>query len=111
MGRDTPEDVVMNDLLNDVTVVVGTGSVRDSCKENRRSRYVVLKGIPEAEWLIHGLTKLKGGNGASGWGRRDPVVVGRVSRAGAVKVSVTVEVSTGEAVAAMDKGGVVVMGI
>ena len=49
VGKDTSDEMVMRDLLDDDTAVVGAGLVRDSWVEDRRSRYVVVKSIPEAE--------------------------------------------------------------
>ena len=53
-------------LANDFEAVVGTSLVRDSWVENRRSWYVVEKGITEMERLKDGLTNLKGSDGAEG---------------------------------------------
>lgn len=99
--------VVVKDLLDDVAVVVGAGLVRGSWVEFRRSRYVVVKGIPEVEWLKDGLSKLKGGDGGSVWCRRAPVVIRRVDKAGDVRVAEKVELLSGEAAVALFKGGVV----
>ena len=67
VGRDTSDEEVRKEMLNDVVAVVGAGLVRDSSVEDRKSRYVVVKGIPEAEWIKNGMSNLKGGC------RRDPV--------------------------------------
>ena len=61
-------------MADDVTAVVGAGLVKDSWVEGRKSRYVVVSGIPEAEWMKDGMSKLKGGTGEVMWGRRAPVV-------------------------------------
>ena len=111
VGRDTSDEDVRREILDDVAAVVGAGLVRDSWVEGRKSRYVVVKGNPEAEWVKDGLSKLKGGSGGSLWGRRAPVVIGRVGKAGAARVSVKVEVESGEAAASLVRGGVVFMGL
>ena len=67
VGRDTSDEEVRKEMLDDVVAVVGAGLVRDSSVEDRKSRYVVVKGIPEAEWIKNGMSNLKGGC------RRDPV--------------------------------------
>ena len=66
-----------------VTAVVGAGLVRDSWVEGKKSRYVVVQGIPEAEWVKDRMSKLKGGAGGAVWGRRAPVVTSRAGKAGA----------------------------
>lgn len=63
--------------------------------EDSLSRYSVVKGIPEAEWLKDGLTKLKGEGGERLWGHWLPVVVGRVGKRGAQRVSVKLEAASG----------------
>ena len=63
VGRDTSDEDIRKEILYDVAAVVGAGLVRDSWVEERKSRYVVVKGIPEAEWIKDGMSKLKGGSG------------------------------------------------
>ena len=109
--KETSDEMVMKDLLDDVTAVVGSGLVHDSWVDDRRSRYVVVKSIPEAEWVKDGLSKLKGGAGEGGWGRRAPVVVGRIGKPGAERVSVKVEVLSGEVAAALVKNAAVFLGL
>ena len=111
VGRDTYEEEVRKELERDVTAVVGAGLVRESWVEERKSRYVVVKGIPEAEWVRDGRSKLKGGTGEVVWGRRAPVVVSRAGKAGAAHVSVKVEVVSGEATAFLVKGGAAFLGL
>ena len=94
-----------------MTAVVGAGLVRDSWVEGRKSRYVVVSGIPEAEWLKDGMSKLKGGTGEVMWGRRVPVVTLRTGKAGAARVSVKVEVVSGEAAVSLVKGGAIFLGV
>ena len=105
--KDTSNEMVIKDLLDDVMAVVGTGLVRDSWVEDCRSWYVVVKSIPEAEWVKNRLTKLKGGAGVGGWGCRAPVVVGRIGKPEAERVSVKVEVLSGEVASALVKNRVV----
>ena len=109
--KETSDEMVMKGLLDDVMAVVGSGLVRDSWVEERRSWYVVVKSIPEAEWVKDGLTKPKGGAGEGGWGRKGPVVVGRIGKPGAERVSVKVEVLLGEVAAALVKNGAVFVGL
>ena len=92
VGRDISYEDVRKELVDDVTAVVGAGLVKDSWVEERKSRYVVVKGVPEAEWMKDGMSKLKGGGVGSMCGRRAPVVTSRVGKAGAARVSVKVEV-------------------
>ena len=111
VGRDTSDEVVRKEVADDVTAVVRAGLVRDSWVEGRRSRYVVVGGIPEAEWLKDGMSKLKGGTGEVVWGRRAPVVTLRTGKAGAARVSVKMEVVSGEAAASLVKGGAIFLGV
>ena len=111
VGRDTSDEDVRKDLVDDVTAVVGAGLVRDSWVEERKSRYVVVKGVPEAEWMKAGMSKLKGGVVGPMWGRRAPVVTSHVGKAGVARVSVKVEVVSGEAARSLVKGGAVFMGL
>ena len=61
MGKDTRDDAVRTTVVDDVPAVVGGALVKDSWVEDHLLRYVVVKGIPEAEWLKDGPSKLKGG--------------------------------------------------
>lgn len=103
MGKDTSDEMVMKDVLDDVTAVVGACLLRDSLVEHCRLRYVVVKKVPQPEWLNDGFTRLKGGAGRGGWGHLAMVVVSRVVKSGAVGVSVKVEVLSGEDTAALVK--------
>ena len=109
--RDTSNEDVRKELADDVAAVVGAGLGRDSWVEDRKSRYVLVKGIPEAEWVMDGVSKLKGGAGEAVWGRRAPVVTTRVGKADAARVSAKVEVVSGEAAASLLKGGAVFLGL
>ena len=98
-------------MMGDVTAVVGAGLVKDSWVEGRKSRYVVVSGIPEAEWMKDGISKLKGGTSEAVWGRRAPVVTSRTGKAGAARVSVKVEVVSGEAASSLVRGGAIFLGV
>ena len=111
MGRGTSDEEVRKELESDVAAVVGAGLIKKSWVEGRKSRYVVVKGIPEAEWVKGGMSRLKGGTGEVVWGRRAPVVTSRTGKAGAARVSVKVEVVSGEAAACLVKGGAVFLGL
>ena len=63
VGKDTIDEVVKSALVDDVSAVVGGGLLRDSWVEDRLSKYVVVKNVPEAEWLKDGASKVKGGGG------------------------------------------------
>ena len=88
MGLDTSDEVVRSALVDDMSAVVVGGLLRDSWVEDRLSKYVVVKNVPEAEWLKDGASKPKGGGGERVWGRRLLVMVGRVGKRGAERVSV-----------------------
>ena len=111
VGRDVSDEEVRKELADDVAAVVGAGLIRDSWVEERKSRYVVVKWITEAEWVLDGFSKLKGGASGAVWRRRAPVVTSRVGKAGAARVSVKVEVVSGEAAASLVKGGAVFWGL
>ena len=111
VGKDTVGVVVRSALVDDVSAVVGGGLLRHSWVEDRLSKYVVVKNVPEAEWLKDGASKLKGGGGELVWGRRLPVVVGRVGKRGAERVSVKLEVVSGVVAACLVKGGATLLGV
>ena len=111
MGRDTSDEDIRKEILDDVAAVVGAGLVRDSWVEERKLRYVVVKGILEAEWMKDGMSKLKGDSGGALWVRRAPVVTGRVGKAGAACVSLKMEVESREAAGSLVRGGVVFPGL
>ena len=69
--------------------------------ENKLSAYVVVRGIPEREWLSEkgGVQGLVDGNPGVMWGPRQPTVIGRAWN----RVDVKVEIMTAEAA----KGAVV----
>ena len=86
---------VGKDTVDDVSAGVGGGLLKDSWVEDRLSKYVVEKNVPKAEWLKDRASKLKGGGGEREWGWRLPVVVSRVGRKGAERLSVNLEVVSG----------------
>ena len=65
VGKDTSDEDVRKELLANVAAVVGANLIRDSWVEKRMSRDVVIRGIPEAEWVKDGLFMLKGGAGGA----------------------------------------------
>ena len=109
--KGTADSVVEDDLVGDVSAVIGTGIMRDHWVEHRRSRYVVVKGILESEWVKEGMSKLKGGDEMDVWGPRHPVVVNRVGKPVAVRVSVKLKVALGEVATKLVKDGVVFLGV
>ena len=75
VGKGTSDKTFRTSLVDDVSAVVGGGLWKDSWVEDCLSKYVVVKYVPEAEWLKDGASKLKGGGSERIWGRRLPVVV------------------------------------
>ena len=71
------------------------GSLVGCWVENKMSAYVVVRGIPEREWLSEhgGVQGLVGGNLGIMWGPRQPVVVSRAWN----RVEVKMELMTAEA--------------
>ena len=98
-------------LVDNVSVVVRGGLLRDSWVEDRLAKYVVVKNVPEGELLKDGASKLKGGGHDRVWGRRLPVVVGRIGKRGAERVSVKLEVVSGVVAANLVKGGATFLGV
>ena len=82
-------------ILRNLEAVWGVGSVVGCWVENKLSAYVVVRGIPEREWLsekgvVQGLVD---GNPGVMWGPRQPTVIGRAWN----RVDVKVEIMTAEA--------------
>ena len=75
-------------VLKNLEAVLGVGSVVGCWVENKQSTYVVVRGIPEREWLsdVGGTQGLVGGNLSIVWGAWQPVVVSRASNRVDVKV-------------------------
>ena len=111
MWKDTIDEVVRSALVDDVSAVVGGGLLRDSWVEDRLSKYVVVKNVPEADWLKDRASKLKGGGGERVWGWRRPVVVGRVGKRGAERVSLKLKVVSEVVAANLVKGGATFLGV
>ena len=88
-------------ILRNLEAVWGVGSVVGCWVENKLSAYVVVRGIPEREWLSEkgGVQGLVDGNPVVMWGPRQPTVIGRAWN----RVDVKVEIMTAEAA----KGAVV----
>ena len=88
-------------ILRNLEEVWGVGSVVGCWVENKLSAYVVVRGIPEREWLSEkgGVQGLVDGNPGVMWGPRQPTVIGRAWN----RVDVQVEIMTAEAA----KGAVV----
>ena len=92
---------VARTVLRNLEAVWGVGSVVGCWVENKLSAYVVVRGIPEREWLSEkgGVQGLVDGNPGVMWGPRQPTVSGRACN----RVDVKVEIMTSEAA----KGAVV----
>ena len=88
-------------ILRNLEAVWEVGSVVGCWVENKLSAYVVVRGIPEQEWLSEkgGVQGLVDGNPGVMWGPRQPTVIGRAWN----RVDVKVEIMTAEAA----KGAVV----
>ena len=88
-------------ILRNLEAVWGVGSVVGCWVENKLSAYVVVRGIPEREWLSEkgGVQELVDGNPGVMWGPRQPPVIGRAWN----RVDAKVEIMTAEAA----KGAVV----
>ena len=82
-------------ILRNLEAVWGVGSVVGSWVQNKLSTYVVVRVIPEREWLSEkgGVQGLVDGNPGIMWGPRQPTVIGRAWN----KVDVKVEIMTAEA--------------
>ena len=93
-------DVARMKLWN-LEAVWGVGSVVGCWVENKLSAYVVVRAIPEREWLSEkgGVQGLVDGNSGVMWGPRQLTVIGRAWN----RVDVKVEIMTAEAA----KGAVV----
>lgn len=84
--------MVERGLLDDSMAIVGSGFVWDSWVEDRRSRYLLVGSITNAEWITDGMTKSDGDAGERVWGHRKLVVVSRIGKARMEQVLVKVEV-------------------
>ena len=82
-------------VSKNLEAVWGVGSLIGCWVENKMSAYVVVRGIPEREWLSDkgGVQGLVDGNPGIMWGPRQPTVTGRAWN----RVDVKVEIMTAEA--------------
>lgn len=95
-------------MMDDVTAVVGAGLVQDGWVEDRRlygGKEYPRGGVVDT-WFACAKGRYWGG-----WGHRTPVVVSRVVKSGAVRVSVKMEVLLGETAAALVKCVAVFLGV
>ena len=93
--EETNGSEVANVILKILEVVWGVGSLVGCWVENKVSAYIVVRGIPEREWLSDkgGVQGLLDGNQGIMWGPRQPTVTNRVWN----RVDVKVEIMTAEA--------------
>ena len=95
VGEEVNGTEVARTVMKNLEVVWGVGSLVGCWVENKVSAYVVVRGIPEREWLSEkrGVQGLVVGNSGIMWGPRQPVVVGRAWN----RVDVKMELMTAEA--------------
>ena len=93
--EETNGSEVANVILKNLEAVWGVGSLVGCWVENKGSAYVVVRVIPEREWLSNkgGVQGLVDGNPGIMWGPRQPTVTNRVWN----RVDVKVEIMTAEA--------------
>ena len=93
--EDTNGSEVAKVILKKLEAVWGLGSLVACWVKNTMSGYVVVRGIPEREWLSDkgGVQGLMDGNPEIIWGPRQPTVTNRTWK----RVDVKVEIMTGEA--------------
>ena len=79
VGEEVNGTEVAGSILKNLEAVWGKGSLVGCWVENKMSAYVVVRGIPEREWLSErgGVQGLVEGNSGIMWGPRQPVVVSR----------------------------------
>ena len=111
VGKNTSDEAVRTALVDDASAVVGGGLLKYSWVEGRLSRYVLVKNVLTAEWLKDGASKVKGGGSERVAGRRILVVVSRVGKKGAKRVSVKLKVVSGVVAAELVKGGATFLGV
>ena len=101
VGEEVNGTEVAGTILKNLEAVWGVGSLVGCWVENKMSAYVVVRGIPEREWLSEkgGVQGLVVGNPGIMWGSRQPTVVSRAWN----RVDVKMELMTAEAA----KGAVV----
>ena len=95
VGEEIDGTEVARTVMKNLEAVWGVGSLVGCWVENKISAYVVVRGIPEREWLSEkgGVQGLVVGNPGIMWGPRQPVVVSRAWH----RVDVKIEVMTAEA--------------
>ena len=93
--EETNGSEVANVILKNLEAVWGVGSLVGCWVDNKGSAYVVVRVIPEREWLSNkgGVQGLVDGNPGIMWGPRQPTVTNRVWNT----VDVKVEIMTAEA--------------
>ena len=101
VGEEVNGTEVARTVMKNLEAVWGVGSLVECWVENKLSAYVVVRGIPEREWLSEkgGVQGLVVGDPGIMWGPRQPVVVSKAWN----RVDVKMEVMTAEAA----KGAVV----
>ena len=79
VGEEVNGTEVARTVKRNLEAVWGVGSLVGCWVENKISAYVVVRGIPEREWLSEkgGVQGLVAGNPGIMWGPRQPVVVSR----------------------------------
>ena len=109
VGEEVNGTEVAGTLLKNLEAVWGVGSLVGCWVENKMSVYVVLRGIPEREWLSEpgGVQGLVVGNPGITWGPRQPVVVGRPWN----RVDVKMELMTAEVARGAVMRGLVYCGV
>ena len=95
VGEEVNGTEVAGTIMKNLEVVWGVRSLVGCWVENKMSAYVVVRGIPEREWLSEqgGVQGLVEGNPGIMWGPRQPVVVSRAWN----RVDVKIELMTAEA--------------
>ena len=95
VGEEVNDTEVAGTMLKNLEAVWGVGSLVGCWVENKMSAYVVVRGIPEREWLSEqgGVQGLVVGNPGIMWGPRQPVVIGRAWN----RMDVKMELMTAEA--------------
>ena len=98
VGEEVNGTEVAGTILKNLEAVWGVGSLVGCWVENKLSAYVVVRGIPQREWLSEqgGVQGLVVGNPGVMWGPRQPVVIGRAWNRVVVKmVLMTAEAARG----------------
>ena len=88
VGRTVGDSELLNRLNVNVVASVGAAEVLDWWVEDHLSGYVVVGGIPEENSAASGWEGVRRDNPSVAWGRRGPLVVGRVWKTLTVKLEV-----------------------